>query len=617
MPSIRIKRFGGMNNSVATRNADPDTPQVAHNCLLWDGALRPLAKWRSVQGGLTNRYTLTFDGTNYHTYNLIAAIQLNDQTYPAGTVIGLNPSVVSNNTSNICYQNNSVNTDAILEVGVSPPLFMAGTSMTWTPEYLSQKPVNRLYAGTFVRNNGGKLEESVLTLLPNQSATAQYLEGDSCQVLARPQADGIRENCYFRLYRSMSGLSDGQGLDNKLDTSWYLLAEISTYVAYDAGVGREYNFIDNGSVTTKPLDKFIAKKFYAPAAFTFNYLTHIEMGCLVAATSDGNIAVSERHMTHAWPTENYYYIPKTITDVVAHYDTVYIGTTGRPYTMACGMGEKGFQANIIPAPESYPCLSNTMAESPSGVIYASASGLIALSQEGMRNLTPSMTNSPLPLYHVEYQDTTNNDAITCTDVNFIDTTYAAFYHGIYFGFCDVVMNSGSFIPIGYMFDTGSSLDGERPFARLSTFDYMSPDVLSSVWTNNGLAVLDNSGGVWEMAFPNMTNKEAYKTAPKMTYTWRSKKFVLPGLTTFGAAKIIHDCGCLRMQIHVDNKCIYDTPITTKKPFTLPPDVVGVEYEIVLIGNANVYEVALATSVQDLTNLSYRERMSDEYTTPDN
>lgn len=600
MPSIRIKRFGGMNLSIATRNADPDVAQVAHNCLLWDGALRPLAKWQSKQGGLVNRYTLGFDGTNLYTINLQKAVILNDPTYPTGTVIGLNPSIVDSDRSNICYQNNFVNIDAILEVGVTAPVMMSQTTMTWTPEYQSQKPVNRIYACSLVRTTGNKTEESPLSLLPGQSATAQYFEGDSCWVLARVQAANIRENCHLRLYRSMTGLSTGQELDNKLDTDWYLCADINSYVAYSAGLGREYSFIDNGSVTTKPLDRYLAGRFYPPAIYTYNYLCNTEGGWLVAATSDGTIAVSERHMTHAWPTENTYQVPVNITAMASHYDTVYVGTEAKPYVLSLSMGEVGLQANIIPAQESYPCLVNTMAETPSGAVYASPSGLISLSQEGMRVLTSSLTNSVYPLYHAQYLDSTNANALTCVDVDFADTTYGIFYHGIYFGFCDVPINGGSFLPIGYMFDTGSTLDGDRPYARLSTFDYKSPDVLSSVWTNNGLAVLDNAGGVWEMPFPNMGAKDAYRDAQKLTYSWKSKRFVLPGITTFAAAKILHDCGTLRFRVYVDGCCTYDTPVYSQKPFTLPPSVQGVEYEFELEGTANVYELHIATSTEDLT-----------------
>lgn len=600
MPSIRIKRFGGMNPSVATRNADPDTAQTAHNCLLWDGALRPLAKWISKQGALSNRYTLGFDGTNLYTTNLQKAVHLNDLVYPSGMVVGLNPSIVNNNASNICYQNNYVNIDSIQEVGVSPPIPLSQTGITWTAEFQSQKPVNRLYAVSFVRNNGGKLEESPLILLPGQSATAQYLEGDSAWILARVQSAGIRENCYLRLYRSMTGLSTGQDLDNKLDTDWYLCAEIQAYVAYEAGFGREYSFIDNGSVTTKPLDRYLAGRFYPPAVFSYNQLASTEGGWLVAATNTGDIAISERYMTHAWPTENYVHIPRTITSMVAHYDTVFIGTDKKPYVMSLAMGEAGLQINAIPAQEEYNCLPNSMAETPAGAIYASNGGLIALSQEGMRNLTPFMNNSPYHMYHAEYLDTTNDNALACVDVDFSDTTYGTFNRGIYYGFSNVAINGGLFLPIGYMCDTGSSLDGDRPFARLSTFDYKSPGILSSVWTNNGLAVLDNAGNVWEMAFPGMANKMSYHDSTKMSYTWRSKKFVLPGITTFAAAKIIHDCGCLRFRIYVDGCCTYDTPVHSKQPFTLPPSVQGVEYEFELEGTANVYELHVATSTEDLT-----------------
>jgi hypothetical protein len=219
-----------------------------------------------------------------------------------------------------------------------------------------------------------------------------------------------------------------------------------------------------------------------------------------------------------------------------------------------------------------------------------------------------MTNTTLPLYHAQYLDSTNNNALTCVDVDFADTTYGTFWRGIYFGFCNAKINNGTFLPIGYAFDTGSSMDGERPFARLSTFDYVNPQVLSSVMTNNGLAVLDNAGSVWEMSLPNMPNKDAYNNSRKLTYTWKSKKYVMPGLTTFAAAKIVHDCGCLRLRIYVDGCCTYDTPVMGDAPFTLPPSVIGVEYEVELEGTANVYEVHLATSMKDLTELNYQEMM---------
>lgn len=599
MPGIRIQQFGGINTEVAARLSREDVAQIAHNCLLWDGTLRPLAKWVSNQGGLTERYTLMFDGARLVTKNLIDATALTAPVYTEGTVIGLNPSIVDTDRSNICYQNKFTQIDQITEVGVTAPVISEYTNIAWTAQHLSSKPINRLYAASLVRDNYGKLEEGPLALLPEQNFTDLHYEGDACRIDLRISDAPVRERCFIRLYRSISALETGQEIANILDTDWYLVAEIKNYVAYLGGVFREYTYIDGGSPVAAPLDKNLASRFYPPNKLTYKYLRATEGGWLVAATADGVITISERYMTHAWPTENIVQLPHAITGITAFYDNLFVGTEHEPYIISIGVGEAlGTQINPRPFHEDYPCLPGSMARTGSGALYASAAGLVALSQDGMRVITASVANGVLPLYHVKY--TAADESQQCTNLSFQDTNYGAYFRGTYFGFCSPpTVDENVYLSLGYLFDTGSTLDGGHNNQRLVTFDYPAGQVISHCISNDGLAILINNS-VWTMALPNMVNKSSYHDSPKQCYRWKSKKYVFPGETTFAFAKVVHDCdGFVRLKIYCDGVCVYDTKVPGSKPFSLPPSVVGVTWEVEVHGTATVHEIHMATSITEL------------------
>lgn len=599
MSSIRIQRFGGINTEVTPRLAPDYTAQIAHNCLLWDGALRPMAKWIQLQGELNNRYSVKFDGTNIYTINLLKARQLTAPVYVAGTIIGLNPSLVDQDRSNICYQNKFTQIDQIVEVGVSAPVVSNFTTINWTSENLSVKPVNRIYACSLVRSKNGKLEESPLVIIPGQDFTTLRYEGDACDITLRISDAPVRENCYIRLYRSISELETGHEIANPLDTDWYLVAEIQHYVAYQAGVFREYRFIDGGSPVTGTLDTYLAKSFYAPLPITFNHLDYTEGGWLVAGTNDGQIQVSERYLTHAWPIENKIFIPEGITDIVCHYDNIYIGTKATPYIVTIGLGESSnLQINPKPYHEDYPCLAGTMARIGSGALYASAAGLVSLSLEGMRVITAAVARGVRALYHAQYTDTAGDTQ--CTDLAFQDTTYGAYLRGQYYGFCSVpTVDNGIYLSLGYLFDTGSTLDGEHPLSKLITFDYPAVPTIAHCLSDDGLVIL-NTTSMWVLPLPNMKNKDSYRQAQKQCYLWKSKKFIFPGQMTFAYAKVVHDCdGFVRLKLFCDGICVYDTSVPGSLPIALPPQVVGVEWEVEVHGTATVHEIHVAPSIEEL------------------
>jgi hypothetical protein len=567
--------------------------------------LRPLAKWTKLQGVAFEDVASISIGPNNTILisGLEQTVFMKGEKYLVDTQVGLLPYFYSLYDSNIVYTNRATFAGGV-GVGIHAPPINISSSISYERAYHSDKPVNRMYAVSGIRRTDNGVEESTLSLMPNQSPQSILYEGDNATITLNITALVPYEYTGFRLYRSISGMDTGIDTTNELDTEWYLIEEFSG--GTPDGILYSYTYIDGGSATTDPLDAYLAGNFYPPRKYLYKYLDITESGWLVAATEEGQISVSERYLYHAWPIENFYTIPgQKITDCVTQFDTVYLGTENEPYLMALASGEKlGLQASITPFPEAYACLPQTMDKTPSGAVYASSSGLVSLSREGMRLVTAGVARGVRPIYKIERQTT---EYTRHYPMRFQHTVYGAYWHGTYFGFCRVdtpetVTVEGVDVPLylfaGYLVDMGSSLDGTRELQKLSTFD--TPiNVRAHVAAGSGLYVLATDG-VYRMPFPDTVGAEVYASSPKYCYTWKSKKFVFPGQMTMAACKVVHDCkGFVRLKIMVDCCCAYEVLVENCKPFTLPPSMVGVEWEVVLEGTAAVSEVHLASSLREL------------------
>ena len=611
MPSIRITSFGGINTEVSPRLSQDTIAQVAHNCLLWDGSLRPLAKWirrEGVEFEDVASIQISPDNNAILSSALLDAVFLHGPNYVPNTRVGLSPFYFSGEDANIVYAN-ALTTIEGKAVGVHRPNLLNTSSVSYSRQYHSEKPVNRLYAVSAIRRSGDKIEESPLSLLPNQSTRGIIYEGDSASITINATSSVPYAYTGMRLYRSISGMDTGAATTNELDTDWYLVAEFDGTAD---GINFNYSYVDGGSATNDPLDLYLAKDFYPPRRRVYNFLQQLEGGWIAVATSEGEIAISERYQYHAWPIENWYQLHgQVITDFKAQFDTLFIGTQNQPYMMTVAPGERlGVQAAITPFPEVYPCLPKTMDSTPTGAMYASPSGVVSLSREGQRLASAGVTSGVRPLHRIERQwDTTDAETGEVTHhtkfypMRFQHTNYGAYFRGSYFGFCKIATGEIEdlqelFLFKGYIFNTGSSLDGERPLQRFVTFDTPN-NVRAHTIGGSGLYVLATDG-IWYMVFPDSTGDEAYAKAPKYCYTWRSKKYVFPGEMVMAAGKVDHDCkGFVRIKIIVDCCCVYETKVDDCKPFLLPPSIKGVTYEVEVEGTATVHEIHLASSLREL------------------
>lgn len=167
--------------------------------------------------------------------------------------------------------------------------------------------------------------------------------------------------------------------------------------------------------------------------------------------------------------------------------------------------------------------------------------------------------------------------------------------------------------IGYIFNTGTSGGDELPFQHLVTIDSpTSGQVVGSCVSRQGLELLSTEivddfyvgymHYIHVLPTPGGTTDQKYEFAHKQTYRWKSKKYVMAGRTNMTAAKITMDKGCVRLRIHVDGCCRYDAIVQNCAPFRLPDQMVGIEWEIELIGQARIYQVHIASTIEELTRV---------------
>ena len=611
MPSLKINKFGGVNLEVPARLAPNYIAQVAHNCLLWDGVLRPLAEWKPILGvNYATAYSIDIseDNSLVQTYLLRNARSLKGDNYPEKTVVGITFTPYGAVDANINYANSRTPPGG-MPVGVQKPI-LTSQVVTHARTFESIKPVNRVYGVTGIRLNGNGVEEGPMTVMAGQNLQQLIYEGDYSVLACIVNSPSVPYQGW-RLYRTISGFNTAGSPNNEFDTDWFLVAEARNLNVLS------YN--DDGAATTDPLDLYLADRFYPPPAKFFQFLDVLDGGWIVAITEDGYMAVSERYLYHAWPTENYFKIAgETVTDMVASGDNVFVGTKNKPYIAAIGASEKAAtQVAIDEYKEKYECLPGSMDATPAGAMYASPSGVVSLTRQGMTLLSAGVTSGVLPLLKVTADiDVINeNEEVDTVSLSFNmryeHTRYGAYYKGTYFGFCtiptgynEVIEGEGPPVegqPIslfrGYMFDTGSSLDGTNELSKFSTLDTPA-GVRAHVTGGTGLYVL-SAEGIFRMPFPD-NKDEAYRRAKKYCYTWKSKKFVFPGEMVFAAAKVVHDCdGDVKLAIYADCECVYEVSVKDCIAFTLPPNIVGTTFEVKLTGTASVHEVHLASSLREL------------------
>lgn len=622
MPGIRISQFMGITPELNARGLGRSNAQIAHNCLLWDGSLRPMPQWveyKKLTVATSNSHIAedSKTGAIIEAYDFRESIYLNGAPFADKVTVGIDQTVIATPwyTSNLRASESLSVAVQSRPLGIPTPRFVAGiyNGVAYNPMFSSSvvgyssqnyslKPVNRVIGVTLCRQTESGFEESTLAVIPNQSPYGIMFEGDIINTTLGIDTAVMAplKVTHIRLYRTISGLDTGEQVANELDTDWHLIATIPI-----TPTQTQVNFNDGGAATTDPIDLHLAKHFYPPH-FNAQYFGLLEDGWFYMAASDGRIALSERYLHHAWPTENELSIPEEITDTVAHYDNIYVGTKTRPYIVAvsAGEGEQGTQTGAVPFPERIPCLPGTMVAGPAGGLYASNQGIVALTKGGQKVITAGILNADDTLFKETVPEVAGPPVVPAykDEVLMSRTVQAVYYLGHYVGITKsykTVAGGGYISRHAYLYNLGDDINGQKQFQQLVTMDVPAGYLGQALTTQKGLT-LKYGSQLYYLPLPGEGEDKTYRYTPKLCYRWRSKKYVFPGQMTLAAGKMIKECGKgVTLNLYVDCRCVWQAEICDCQPFRIPAQIRGVEFEIEVIGESRIFEIHLASSMQEL------------------
>ena len=611
MPSIRITRFAGLLPQVNPKALPNDHAQVAHNCLLWDGYLRPMPQWQVDQslGVLGNplslyKFTPNANGYDYDLYFIDAFQNLGepfDSNYPIGisgrTLFAGLLGTYTGSLGGLCY------------LGVPiPNLF--GVTQDITNNNQSVYPISRTYACTLI---SGKQEGPpiILPQLPygarNVNGVAYVsgnllYEGDTVTINLGLDLGQIEQYNItgIQFYRTVPGFDTAEQLGNPVETGFHFIG--GNYFSSSTGPpGGIVTFIDSQDSSQIQGDLLISDEWMPPpnalnkASLFFG---QTESGWAVNARLGGTggsphapmvVELSERYIQHAWPPQNKVILPEYITGMAIFYDDIFIGTKSVPYHIHPSLAEgDALNLSVKPFINNYACIQNTMVATNFGAMYVAKDGLIALTSDGETVASRRVAN-PGDLILAEGILPNN------FPFHFYDARQTGWWDGNFFGFTPST---------GFIYNQPNPSNNEFPLGQLVTIDIPSGTVGPNIATGTGFySAWGNT--IYKFALPGY----GYDSAPKATYVWKSKRYTMPGITAFAGMKIVGTQatdGAIQVTLSGYNNggetspsVTYSRSVNHSRPFRLPHQFTCSEFEIEVSGIATIQEIHVATSYRDL------------------
>jgi hypothetical protein len=395
MPTIRIRHFAGEIPNIDGRQLPDDAAQIALNCLLTDGTLRPMPQWTEMQG---NTYSIgePSAGNIFNSYPGYFGMSFYGPPFGQANIL--------------LDDTGTVNTELGIYPGqMTPP----SGSVSLVPGYLSQKAVNRLYAASSVGVYGNVVYETALTILPGLTPESVVYEGD----IATLTLSG--GNAAINLYRSTSDVTGGAGTNQAVTANWQLVAQLP---------GASGTYIDSGAAIADGFDTYLYRGSLVQP-FSFIGMGEFESGYIWGITSDGQVAVADRFSWGYWPVENVYSLQNApgnngiqVTGFCAVGDALYIGTQLGVFSGVIKVTEEAqVVLGLYYIPDSPPCLPFTMVETPTGAMYTAAQGVVAVNGPQCEMVSRGVARGIAG--HIPGGG----------EVLFVDTGNAVYHNGRYYG----------------------------------------------------------------------------------------------------------------------------------------------------------------------------------------
>lgn len=345
-------------------------------------------------------------------------------------------------------------------------------ALTGTPAGVGAGTVyTRLYVYTFVTAYG---EESAPNPISNE---VSWQAGQTVTLSGFQSAPGGRNITLQRIYRSQTGTSGG--------TVLYLIAERAA---------SNTNYVD--SIAADAVGEPLPSLDFDPPPDDLHNLVGLPNG-MMAAISGKDLCFSEPWQPHAWPIKYRLTLDYPGTGLGCYGTTLVVGTTGTPYL--CG----GSAPDVMVLEKlelNLPCLNSAgMVDLGYTVVYPSHDGLVQVTGGGASVPTAALF--------------TRDQWLQLDPANLVcGQFYGRFFASYSYTDRDGMLQEGTLL---------LDLTGSQPFVirsqhKADAFFY------------------DITSGALFLAIGDTVYEFDAQDAIDDTYTWRSKAYIFPAPTNFGA-----------------------------------------------------------------------------------
>ena len=567
MPSIRLTTFDGMKPAVNTLNSRNQQAQMAHNVIVRDTTIRPFNSpeiqaserhfgdpamvrdlYRLADNNECCGYPVTFERAT----SVIEPVDPGD--CPGFTGVIMFPCNCEDPYRYFPCEDED-GASGVYPLVVPQPqrtlvatLTNAGTLMNDPQGY--HGPDQRSYTYTWVDRFGVESPPAI--------PTATFPSHDDQEfTLTNFDAAPAHAVC-LRIYR-ITPTFEADGADTpQFDTDFHLVEEVDLTVPFNG------TFVDDVRTCDMPFGVLTTDDNCPPPCMDQVVLS--ESGHAVGFRGN-QLHISERHEPHNFPEKFRIEIPERIVGIVAFYDWIMVGTTGRPYRVQLTTTQAGNEADTsieaLPYTENLPCLTRyAMVATSFGALYPSHKGLVALAPQGSATVV-------------------SRDRIDEDDwINWMPNV-AAWHNGKYYA-------SRSPVGISYILDITDASEGPLDVGDLVTIDWQ-PDMAHS----------GRDGRLWFIEGGDLFTW--HEGNQPMQYLYRSKEFRSAGLMAFNVAKVVGSFGQpVELTIFCDGSVYDKITVENEHPFRLVRAGRGLRWSFQIEGTIPVNEVHIATSRTELT-----------------
>jgi len=434
---------------------------------------------------------------------------------------------------------------------VSPPVSFPSI------DYKEQlKREMRAYMYTYINAQGEEGPPSPISTIIDADIASTAILGFSIP----PLDTGFCDPVSIRLYRAGSGFNEESRWDQAI-TEFFFVEDIP----FQYG-----NFTHLEDIPPSDLGETNKSDCHYPPPTNLDNLVATSEGVLIASEGK-NVWFSEPWKPHAWACNlNLDDCPKAM---VTQDGLLYVATNGHPYVITTKSNEEDCkccrEVNRVTTPAPIFC-KRSMVATHNGAMWASDVGLVQMSSGSMQIEThPFMAED-------DWQEW------------FPHEITGVFHKGQYFGFNNTR---------GFIWDIEDGIYSESYIGDSGKFSELSL---------TPSAVYSSEQNLLFMAFPGGIH-EWDRADTHMPYIWRTELNIDGGLSNYSAMKVVFERHLrlkpsptpVIMRLYADDRLVFQRNINCSKPFRLPKNYDGLNWQVELTGTESIIEIHLATSMREL------------------